>query len=201
MAYAINIEDFKKAKVSQILILFNVITFVFLNVILNDPLNPLELVKKLAQEKDVVINGEYWRLVSSIFIHWDIGHLFNNMIGLLLFGTILELQFSKKFYILTYFICGLMGSLFTFLLTGSGIYSAGASGAIFGLMGVSFMIFSKRGKNIYYFGLFYIIYSLVYSLQPNIGFWSHLFGLITGLVVGYVYYGKINKTNDKHLYK
>lgn len=197
MAYAINIEDFKKAKVSQILILFNVITFVVLNVILKDSTYLL----LFAQEKEAIISGEYWRFLSSIFIHWDIGHLFNNMIGLLLYGTILELQFSKKFYILTYFICGLMGSLFTFLLTGSGIYSAGASGAIFGLMGVSFMIFSKRGKNIYYFGLFYIIYSLVYSLQPNIGFWSHLFGLITGLVVGYVYYGKINKTNDKHLYK
>lgn len=197
MAYAINIEDFKKAKVSQILILFNVITFVVLNVILNDT----DIFLMFTQEKTAIFSGEYWRLVSSIFIHWDIGHLFNNMIGLLLFGTILELQFSKKFYILTYFICGLMGSLFTFLLTGSGIYSAGASGAIFGLMGVSFMIFSKRGKNIYYFGLFYIIYSLVYSLQPNIGFWSHLFGLITGLVIGYVYYGKMNNINDKHLYK
>ena len=197
MAYAINIEDFKKAKVSQILILFNVITFVVLNVILKDT----DILLMFTQEKTAIFNGEYWRLVSSIFIHWDIGHLLNNMIGLLLFGTILELQFSKKFYILTYFLCGLMGSLFTFLLTGSEIYSAGASGAIFGLMGVSFMIFSKRGKNIYYFGLFYIIYSLVYSLQPNIGFWSHLFGLITGLVIGYVYYGKMNNINDKHLYK
>ena len=197
MAYAINIEDFKKAKVSQILILFNVITFVILNVILKDT----DILLMFTQEKTAIFSGEYWRLVSSIFIHWDIGHLLNNMIGLLLFGTILELQFSKRFYILTYIICGLMGSLFTFLLTGSGIYSAGASGAIFGLMGVSFMIFSKRGKNIYYFGLFYIIYSLVYSLQPNIGFWSHLFGLITGLVIGYVYYGKMNNINDKHLYK
>ncbi len=197
MAYAINIEDFKKAKVSQILILFNVITFVVLNVILKDT----DILLMFTQEKTAIFNGEYWRLVSSIFIHWDIGHLLNNMIGLLLFGTILELQFSKKFYILTYFLCGLMGSLFTFLLTGSEIYSAGAFWVIFGLMGVSFMIFSKRGKNIYYFGLFYIIYSLVYSLQPKIGFWSHLFGLITGLVIGYVYYGKMNNINDKHLYK
>lgn len=197
MAYAINIEDIKDAKISQILILFNVITFVVLNVILNDT----DIFLMFTQEKTAIFSGEYWRLVSSIFIHWDIGHLLNNMIGLLLFGTILELQFSKKFYIFTYIICGLMGSLFTFLLTGSGIYSAGASGAIFGLMGVSFVIFSKRGKNIYYFGLFYIIYSLVYSLQPNIGFWSHLFGLITGLVIGYVYYGKMNNINDKHLYK
>ena len=192
MAYGINSEDIKSAKISQILILFNVITFVILNVILNDP----AYFFMFTQEKNAVINGEYWRLLSSIFIHWDIGHLINNMIGLLLYGTVIELRFSKKFYIFTYIFCGLMGSLFTFLLTDSEIYSAGASGAIFGLMGVSFMIFSKRGKNIYYYGLFYIIYSLIYSLQPNIGFWSHLFGLISGLAIGYIYYGKMKNFNN-----
>ena len=196
MAYGINSEDIKSAKISQILILFNVITFVILNVILNDPQNNLEYVHMFAQEKDAVIRGEYWRLLSSIFLHWDIGHLINNMIGLLLYGTIIELRFSKKFYIFTYIFCGLMGSLFTFLLTESEIFSAGASGAIFGLMGVSFIIFSKRGKNIYYYGLFYIIYSLIYSLQPNIGFWSHLFGLISGLAIGYIYYGKMENFNN-----
>ena len=92
MAYAINIEDFKKAKVSQILIMCNVITFVILNVILKDT----DILLMFTQEKTAIFSGEYWRLVSSIFIHWDIGHLLNNMIGLLLYGTILELQFSTS---------------------------------------------------------------------------------------------------------
>ena len=100
MAYGINSEDIKSAKISQILILFNVITFVILNVILNDP----TYFFMFTQEKTAVISGEYWRLLSSIFIHGDIGHLINNMIGLLLYGTMIELRFSKKFYIFTYII-------------------------------------------------------------------------------------------------
>ncbi|MHA1728164.1 MAG: rhomboid family intramembrane serine protease [Promethearchaeota archaeon] len=186
MAYAISAEEIKRAHFSQILIIFNTVFFIVFNLILGRMYH----YTLLAQEKSAILNGEFWRLFTSVFTHWDIGHLINNMIGLLIYGAFLEDRFSGRKFLFLYFFSGLIGSTFTFFLTFTGVYSAGASGAIFGLMGSSFVILFKEDNRIYMYSLFYIIYSLVYSLRPNIGFFAHIFGLLTGLLIGYLYIKK-----------
>jgi rhomboid protease GluP len=194
---ALSSESISRAKTTQILILLNVIIFILGEFIDGNT----SFAVFFAQEKGKIMDGEVWRLLTSIFIHWDLNHLINNMIGLLLYGSLLETRLGRSQFILIYLIAGLMGSIFSFILPPltpcpvTFCYSAGASGAIFGLMGVSFIVLSKETGRIYLYGLIYIIYSVVVSFQPNIGVWAHIFGLIAGLLYGFIYYLRGRKYN------
>ena len=69
--------------------------------------------------------------------------------------------------------------------------SLGASGAVFGLLGAAFIIIAMdEDKTLIYLGLMYIGYFLLMSFQPNINLWAHLFGLIGGLGLGYIFHPK-----------
>jgi len=79
-------------------------------------------------------DGEWWRLFTSLFIHFGIAHLVLNMIALVLFGPLLERLYGSVNYLLIYLLAGIAGSLAS-LSWRPEINSAGASGAIFGILG------------------------------------------------------------------
>ena len=80
----------------------------------------------------ILLNGEVWRLVTAMFIHADIVHIFGNMLFLLIFGLRAEDMFDIKEYLMIYFVSGLSGGLLT-LAFWPNVLSVGASGAIFGV--------------------------------------------------------------------
>lgn len=180
--YAIDGDKIRNAKVTLSLIVSNVIFFIIFN-----PDYTFDLWFTLSQYNAAVLNGEIWRLFTSIFMHADFIHLLSNMYGLFVFGVTVESFFTKKLYLISYIACGFVGSVFTLLLFPPDTINIGASGAIFGLMAISFMILARRDSRVFLFGLIYIVISISNSFQPGIGTWAHLFGFITGFFIGFWY--------------
>ncbi len=191
MSFELTLDNIKRSYLTLGFISVNIIIFIVINLILGE-----EVLFLLAQNNLSISQGrELWSLITSFFVHANFMHLFNNVLGLLIFGSTAEKYYSKWQYLMIYFISGLMGSVFSFLL--SPIYSGGlgASGVVYGLMGAVLVLVPKENKRMYYYSLFYLIYSIVYSFTPGIGTWAHIFGLITGFGIGFI----IKKTRARKL--
>jgi rhomboid protease GluP len=188
--YAIDGDKIRHAKVTLILIIINVVCYIIFN-----PSYTFDLWLLMAQINSSVLNGEVWRLLTSIFMHADLIHLLSNMYGLFAFGVTVESFFNKKEFLVAYFSSGIVGSIFTLILFPPGTLSIGASGAIFGLMAISFVILARTDKRVLLFGIIYIVFAIQTSFQPGIGTWAHIFGFLTGLLFGYLYLRKTGKIN------
>jgi len=135
----------------------------------------------------LIAYGQYWRLLTAVFLHIGIAHLFFNSYAIYIYGPIVERLYGKVKFIIVYLGSGLMGSLFSYMFSSNS--SAGASGAIFGLMG-SLLYFRQQRKEIFQkvFGprLFIIIaINLFIGLTSNgIDNWGHIGGLIGGYLLG-----------------
>lgn len=134
----------------------------------------------------VANNHEWWRIITSMFFHGSIIHLFCNMYSLYVIGNELETVIGKWKYLVVYLLSGIISSLLSGVINGEYIYSLGASGAIFGLM-----------ASLLYFGNHYRLYlsnimtrqlvpiilinlAIGFSL-PYIDNWAHIGGLVGGL--------------------
>ncbi|MEA2348001.1 MAG: hypothetical protein QOG62_1788 [Thermoleophilaceae bacterium] len=135
-----------------------------------------------------VANGEFWRLVTSGFLHFDLLHLLLNMVGLWILGSILERGIGSARFALIYFVALLGGSLGALIMNPFAL-TAGASGAIFGLMGAAFMILRQRGFSLMENGLGgWIAINLVitFAFSGTISVGGHIGGLITGGIAGFI---------------
>jgi rhomboid protease GluP len=181
--FFLTIQSIKQSRLTLSILSINVILFFILNVS-----NYSNLFYLMILINDNVINHfEIWRLFTSMFVHGDISHIISNMFGLILFGSYVEQVFKKIHYLVIYFISGLIGNFFTLLLFPPYTISLGASGAIFGLIGASFItILYERDIGLLYIAFFYLLYFILSSFAPNINLWAHLFGLLTGLGISYV---------------
>jgi rhomboid protease GluP len=74
----------------------------------------------------------------------------------------------------------------------------GASGAIFGLLGVAFIIIATDYQPLLFFALFYIMFFIVTSFASGINYWAHLFGLLGGIIFGYVFYWRKRDLINKY---
>ena len=131
--------------------------------------------------------GQYYRLITGIFLHGSIFHLLFNCYALFVIGSQIESYLGKIKYLIIYFFSGLCGSLLSITLGGSAA-SIGASGAIFGLMG-----------SLCYFGYYYRVYfgnvlksQLIPLIVLNLGLGflmngvdnaAHIGGLIGGVII------------------
>lgn len=139
-----------------------------------------------------VLEGkEYYRLVTSMFLHFGMQHLLNNMVMLGALGWNLEAVTGKICFILIYMFSGIGGNLLSlFLNRNSGVYvvSAGASGAVFGLMGaLLFAAIRNRGHvgRVSRRGLFFMVaLSLYFGLSSSgVDNAAHIGGLICGFLL------------------
>lgn len=128
----------KKPIITYILIAINVLIFLLghINIMVTDS---LFLFKNL--------NGEYYRLITAAFTHYDLFHLLFNVYALYIIGPQIESFFGKKKYLLIYLFSALTGSLMSLTFMADNAASLGASGAIFGLLG-----------SLLYFGYHYRLY-------------------------------------------
>ena len=90
-----------------------------------------------------VAAGEWWRIITSAFLHLGLLHLAFNMYALWLFGPVIEQMYGHVEYLLLYLLCAVGGSVLTILLQPDSA-AAGASGAIFGLFGLAFVVSRRR---------------------------------------------------------
>ncbi len=180
-----------KHKTAAILILLNIIMFLimmFMGINIISPTST-ELLNIGGNRRFEILNGEYWRLFTSVFIHGGIMHLFMNLIGLGLGVSFLENIIKPFKLITTYLICGLMASL-TSIYWHENIVSVGASGAIFGLYGLvlAFTVFKIYSKNTR--GITWVLLSLYAGVSLLFGFFggidnaAHIGGLIAGFIIG-----------------
>src|SRR5437764_12382773 len=99
-----------------------------------------------AKVNQLIVQGEYWRLLTAVFIHIGIMHLAFNSIALLSFGRLAELIYGHWRFLAIYLISGIAGATFSALFNPRGL-SAGASGAIFGIAGALAVFFAiNRNK-------------------------------------------------------
>jgi membrane associated rhomboid family serine protease len=126
----------------------------------------------LAQVNEFVWHGAVWMLVTSLFLHANPAHIGGNVLFLLIFGTSLEEQVSRRKWLVTYFSSGIVGNI-AFLLLGGNSIGVGASGAIWGLLAAAGGWKGLVGM-IFYIGL---------NLFAGGGFLAHAGGLAAGLVL------------------
>ncbi|MBA7588679.1 Rhomboid protease GlpG [subsurface metagenome] len=182
MTFELTLDNIKRSHLTLGFIIVNLLVFIVVNLILGE-----EILYLLAQNNLHISQGrELWTLITSFFVHANFGHLFNNILGLLIFGSTAEKYYSKWQYLMIFFISGLVGSVFSFLLSPIDSYGLGASGVVFGLMGAVMVLIPKEDRRLYLYSIFYIIYSIIYSFLPGVGTWAHIFGLISGVLIGFI---------------
>ncbi|MFW9898018.1 MAG: rhomboid family intramembrane serine protease [Candidatus Thorarchaeota archaeon] len=192
MAWILDAESFKEAKITLLLIFINLTSYIVFNLILD-----IEYLLLLAQiNSKVIVDFELWRLITSMFLHADVIHLFSNMVALLIFGAAVENNFRRYQYLIIYFLSGLIGNISSLILLPLNVISLGASGAIFGLIGAAFIFFAREDHSFILLGLIYIVYFIIMSFTPGINPWAHLFGLLGGVVFGYFF--KHKKKYEDH---
>ncbi len=177
-----------KPIITYILIFINIVMFVLMYMLGNGSENTNTLIDFGANYILLTKAGEYYRLITSGFLHIGVIHLLLNMYSLYIVGTQVEYFYGKVKYIIIYLFSLIMGSLFTVALSSVNTVSAGASGAIFGLLG-----------SILYFGVKYrgyignslvnqivpvVVLNLIIGFTtPGIGNAAHIGGLIGGYLI------------------
>jgi membrane associated rhomboid family serine protease len=149
-----------------------------------------QLGRHLALSRTGVGDGEYYRLISAAFIHFGALHIAFNMYALYLLGGALERYAGTLRFGIIYGISALTGSLGALILTPNGL-TAGASGAIFGLMGAMLVLERQRGVALLggSIGGLLVINLLITFGVPNISIGGHIGGLAGGILSGVVLSG------------
>jgi membrane associated rhomboid family serine protease len=133
-----------------------------------------------------VASGEYWRLLTSAFLHAGPLHLLLNMYALYLFGPVAERALGTTRFILTYLTMALSGSVAVYWFAHPHQATVGASGAIFGLFGLVLVLMIKAGQDVRTLMVLLVING-IFSLSPGISWQAHLGGFLAGLILGAVF--------------
>lgn len=176
----------KKPIITVSLIIINVIIFILMYILGKGSQDAFTLIKFGAFQKDLILGGEYYRLITSAFLHIGIFHLLFNCYALYVIGRQLESFLGKIKFLIIYLVSALCGSLMSMIFPIS--ISAGASGAIFGLLG-----------SLLYFGYNYRVYlgtvlksqiipliliNLIFGFMVSgINNAAHIGGLIGGILI------------------
>ena len=178
----------KKFLPTYILIGINIGFYLYTSIIGGDFINTTQdMIYKFGQVNGLVIyGGQYYQLLTSLFVHGNIAHLFGNMLFLFIFGLRAEEVFSLPEYLFIFFLGGLTGNIFSLLLLPLNLPSVGASGAVFAVFG-AITIYNRRTVSESIAGaLVYAIFWLFLSSGPNVNNFAHIGGLLAGLIIGYV---------------
>lgn len=175
--------------ISATLVIINVILFILCTFTGNLLYNMGEM-----GVQTVLVQGEYGRILSAMFLHADVNHIFNNMVILFFMGAMIEKEIGHFKYLLIYFLSGIGGNVISLIykmITYESAASIGASGAVFGLDGVllALVFFSRRRmENVTPVRvLLMVAYSLYSGFSgQNIDNAAHVGGLIIGFLSGII---------------
>lgn len=146
-----------------------------------------------ALEREHVLQGEYWRLLSAAILHGGLGHLASNSVFMFVIGMAGEHAFGIARTGMIYLVSALSGSLLSLSLSSGP--SIGASGAVFGLMGATVVLFYKNRSRFYLrdqgIGTFMAALAVLEIasgfFDPYIDNWAHIGGFIGGAAMAFVF--------------
>lgn len=147
----------------------------------------LIIFEKLLGSNLSISAGEWWRIITSVFLHAGFEHFLFNSLSLFLFGTLLESILPKAWLIISYFTSAIIGNFLTWVIGPEDYIHVGSSGAIFGLIGIItiFIFTNKFGERLTEsFKLILPLMVILNFLQPKVNPYSHLGGLLAGIVLG-----------------
>lgn len=141
----------------------------------------------------LVAQGEYWRLVTAMFLHGGLTHVLFNAFAIVLFAPALEQMLGKFKFIILYFVAGIVGNIGSYFVDPT-MSSVGASGAIYGLFGLYvFMVVFRKDlidrASMQIVMVIFIIGLLMSFMQTGINLSAHIFGFIGGFALGPVILG------------
>ena len=176
----------KKPFITYGIIALNIIVFVLMYILGDGSTDPYTLIKFGANYRGSVINSEFYRLVTCAFLHIGLLHLIFNSYALYVIGVQIESYFGKIKYVAIYLLSAVSASLMSIIFSDS--ISAGASGAIFGLLG-SLLYFGYHYR-VYLGGVLksqiipLIIINLLFGFtMSGIDNAAHIGGLIAGVLI------------------
>lgn len=185
----------KFTPVNTILIIMNTAIFAF-QTLAGEVLADVIYMFGVMEWNWIITNGEYYRLFTSMFLHFGVDHLFQNMVFLFFVGCYLEEALGSIKYLAFYLLAGLGGGVISLLFD---VYfqvnaiSAGASGAIFGVVGgLLYIVICNRGRyeGIGLTGMALMIVGSLYCglTASGVDNMAHLGGLLTGFLLGFLFY-------------
>lgn len=138
-----------------------------------------------ARISEAIDAGQLWRLITPVFLHGSVTHIFFNMYALFSIGGLLERHFGHGRFLLLYFLGAFSGNVLSYLFTQG--YSVGASTAVFGLVAAEAIffyqnreLFGSHARQAISNAVFIIVINLFLGLAPTIDNWGHIGGLIGG---------------------
>ena len=175
----------KGSLVTYTLIAVNIVMFVLQH-------TSVQMQQDLVLWPPAVADGQYYRLASSAFLHYGLAHIVFNMWALWAVGPQLEQWLGRLRFGVLYGLSGLGGSVLVYLLSPLNSATAGASGAIFGLFGATFVLFRRLQLDVRgIVGLIVINLVITFVLPAvsaqAISWQGHVGGLVTGTVVAAVF--------------
>lgn len=175
--------------VTYVLIGINVVMFVLQTM-------SSELERALVLFSPAVADGEWYRLLTSAFLHYGPMHIVFNMWALYVIGPPLEVALGRLRFTSLYLMSALGGSVVVYLLSTLNGQTAGASGAVFGLFGATFVIGKKLNMDTRWVIGLIVINLVITFVVPNISWQGHLGGLVTGAAIAtaYAYAPRKNRT-------
>jgi rhomboid protease GluP len=160
-----------------------------------------DLIKWGGNLRSLVVEGEWYRLITNTFVHAGIIHILFNMYALFYIGRFLEPLIGRWRFLILYLCTGIFASATSIWWSGDRV-SVGASGAIFGMYGVFLALLTTNliDKNVrkgmlQSIGIF-VVYNLAYGMKGGIDNAAHVGGLISGSVLGYLTYLFFMKKSD-----
>ncbi|MBQ2251085.1 MAG: rhomboid family intramembrane serine protease, partial [Lachnospiraceae bacterium] len=145
----------------------------------------------------VIYEKEYYRLLTAIFMHFGIDHIINNMIVLFALGDNLERALGHVKYLILYLACGVGSNLVSLLIGGpdSMVVSAGASGAIFGVVGGLLTAVLRNKGRLEDLNIRQLAFMVALSLylgftESGVDNVAHVAGLLLGILFGLILYRK-----------
>ena len=147
-----------------------------------------DIVSTWAIHPSAVLSGEYFRLVSALFIHLDITHLLFNMFVLYLYGGYVADGYGGGAFLKAFFVTGIGSSLGILWFGGVNVLTAGASGAIFGIVAYLYTqaILERRIDSDSLFPV--VVWVVISNMIPGVSVIGHISGLVVGIVLGAIDY-------------
>ena len=190
---------FSSMSLNNSLILINVLAFILFSILIYSNVNFLDFI---AIKPGNILQGKYlWTFLTSMFMHAGFFHLFVNMLSLFFIGSLIEKILGSKRYLYFYLIAGLFAGLFFVLSSlifpaNLESYAVGASGALFGLIGVLMFVTPNLPVYVMFIpipikmkyaapGMLLVLWLISIAGNVPIGNTAHLGGLITGLIYGF----------------
>ncbi|PHS34041.1 MAG: rhomboid family intramembrane serine protease [Sulfurovum sp.] len=190
------ISDFQRYKLTYTLIGLNLVVYI-LSVILSQNIIDIDMETLVNMGAlfgpYTIIEGEWWRLGTAIFLHGGMTHLLMNMFSLYLIGRGVEQYFNTESYLSIYFFSGILGALASLYVHPQSV-GMGASGAIFGIFGALAGFFIAHREKIQdYTKSFMKDFAIIIALNlviglsiPSVDMSAHIGGLVIGAVGGFV---------------